>query len=248
MLWFSCWAGGGVWLLVRSEYSYWWNAQRALLSFQNIKCPASLALSTRNRCRISAIAVDVPFISFCARTGAHVGSVLAHLSCLKGRISAYVYNCSMRLVGRRTLNAGSTAFRSLPIFHVEMRFLFKSLSHFLFIASTSPFSLPPSLSLIVPNSSNLNSYTDGSFSNLTSKTGIVCSITQGKEMSIDSCNNAWEKIQPTSHSQRFLPRKTDAGEVTNDDVIMPLRYLSDDGICAIVRCPSRPLLTYCISS
>ena len=120
--------------------------------------------------------------------------------------------------------------------HVEMQFSVTSLFLFLLITSISTLSLLPPLSLISANSTTLNGYSNESFSSPTSKSGIVCSKVYGLDLSTDSCNNAWEKISRTPNSRRFIPRKTDSGKVTPDDVSLPLRYLSDDGACAIVRC------------
>lgn len=56
-----------------------------------------------------------------------------------------------------------------------------------------------------------------------------CRSIFGTGLNPDSCRNVWEKIEPSSHAQDFRPRTLQdrAGYST------PLRYLSDDGRCAI---------------
>lgn len=202
-------------------------------------CLASFAFSTWNRWRISFIAVRVlsynsaqrparmpdPYSRICpvSRDAYRVGTIS----------SAARSFCIARV---------HVPLENLLLFHVEMRSSFKSLFLFLLFSSTSTLSLPPPLSLIFPNSTSLNGYSNESFSNLTARTGVICSKVHGSDLSVDSCNNAWEKIARTHNSQRFIPRKTNPEMVTSDDVLIPFRYLSDDGVCAIVRCPCCPLL------
>ena len=109
-------------------------------------------------------------------------------------------------------------------------------------------SIPSSLSLITPKPAtfspplslmNLNS-TGLDISNLTSRSGITCTRSLGEDLNVESCHNAWQKIHGSQHAQRFLPRlyRLRPREITPEDVMMPFRYLSDDGLCAIVRCPT----------
>ena len=135
-----------------------------------------------------------------------------------------------------------------------MQSVFKCLLPFLFMTPAITLSVPSSLSLIAPkpadfspplslmntNSTNLN------LSNLTSKSGITCTKWLGENLNVGSCQNAWRKIRRTQQAQRFLPRASrfHPRDITPEDVVMPFRYLSDDGLCAIVRCPlpTSPLL------
>ena len=102
---------------------------------------------------------------------------------------------------------------------------------------------PPPLSLMNLNSTGLN------LSNLTSRSGITCTKWLGEDLNVESCHNAWQKIHGTQHAQRFLPRpsRSHPRDITPEDVVMPFRYLSNDGLCAIVRCPpsTSPLLFFC---
>ena len=71
------------------------------------------------------------------------------------------------------------------------------------------------------------------FPNPMRKKEIYCTKALGLELNVASCFNAWHKIQPTSNTQWYIPRWREP-EKAPDDVLMPLRYLSDDGFCAIV--------------
>lgn len=105
-----------------------------------------------------------------------------------------------------------------------------------FAISISGLSLPPSLSLINPDLSSSSNHLNQTFSGLTSVPGTTCTRAHGEDMSVASCNNAWQKIHRSSHSHRFIPRR-DVHDASPNDMIVPIRYLSDDGNCAIVRCP-----------
>ena len=92
--------------------------------------------------------------------------------------------------------------------------------------------VPPSLT--APNSTNLN--TSGElYPNPISIPGATCTKRHGEGLSVVSCRNAWQKIPRTLNVQWFIPRNRKHSRVSSDDVLMPIRYLSDDGICAIVR-------------
>lgn len=56
---------------------------------------------------------------------------------------------------------------------------------------------------------------------------MFCTAFHGRDLSESSCKNAWQKIPDSTQSQFFRPRKYLAGLLT------PIRYLSDDGACAI---------------
>ena len=57
----------------------------------------------------------------------------------------------------------------------------------------------------------------------------ICSKSFGFNFQQDSCQKAWQKIERSSHPQVFRRRE---GALT-DDVPVPIRYLSDDGTCAV---------------
>lgn len=112
---------------------------------------------------------------------------------------------------------------------------------FLFTALTSQLSLPSSLTLTNSNLTDpsalllltgQNSTSLNTFPSVSSKSGITCMKVHGENLKTDSCRNAWQKIPRTPNTQRFIPRKR-SGEASSADVVLPIRYLSDDGICAI---------------
>ena len=128
---------------------------------------------------------------------------------------------------------------------------------FLFMTPAIALSIPSPLSLITPEPAtfrpplsmvNLNS-TGLNLSSLTSSSRITCTASLGKDLNVESCHNAWQKIHGTQKAQGFLPRpsRSHPVHIPPEDVVMPFRYLSDDGLCAIVRCPlsTSPLLFFC---
>ena len=128
---------------------------------------------------------------------------------------------------------------------VNMQSLFICILPFLFIISAIALSIPSSLSLTTPKPDtlspplsliNLNS-TGLNFSNLTSRV-VNCNKRLGQDLVIGSCRNAWQKIHPTQHVQRVWPRPNQFHhhDIRPGDLVTPFRYLSDDGLCAIVRC------------
>ena len=108
------------------------------------------------------------------------------------------------------------------------------LSYFAILTST--FSLPPSLTLMSSNSTGISKYNNQTLPYLTSGPIINCQTRYGEDMSVASCRNALQKIPRSSELHRFTRgrRKQEAG---SDQILTPIRYLSDDGICAIVCCP-----------
>ena len=140
---------------------------------------------------------------------------------------------------------------------LKMQSLIKCLLPFFFMTPAIALSIPSSLSLITPEPANFSpplslmnpNSTDLNLSNLTSKSGINCIKSLGQDLNVASCHNAWQKIHGTQQAQRFLPRpsRSHPRDITPEDVVMPFRYLSDDGLCAIVCCPqftSRLLFFY----
>lgn len=56
----------------------------------------------------------------------------------------------------------------------------------------------------------------------------------GTGLDVASCRNAWEKIDLSSDPHLFV---TNLRHSPDDAITVPVRLLSDDGFCAIVRCP-----------
>ena len=108
-----------------------------------------------------------------------------------------------------------------------------------FTIITFTFSLPPSISLADPNSTSISDYVNQTFPGLAYHHGVRCMKNYGEDLSVASCHNAWQKIQRSSNSQRFISTER-SSSASPHDVVLPVRYLSDDGICAIVRCPIFP--------
>ena len=57
----------------------------------------------------------------------------------------------------------------------------------------------------------------------------ICSKSFGFNFQKDSCQKAWQKIERSSQPQVLRRRE---GALTNDTPV-PIRYLSDDGTCAV---------------
>lgn len=94
--------------------------------------------------------------------------------------------------------------------------------------------LPPSLSLLSDTNSTagLPNATLLSGSYLTEEVGKpypICNQAYGGNLNIDSCANAWDKIKPSTTKRIFRSRQ---GALTEDE-LLPVRYLSNDGLCAI---------------
>ncbi|KAL8753007.1 MAG: hypothetical protein Q9199_005355, partial [Rusavskia elegans] len=61
---------------------------------------------------------------------------------------------------------------------------------------------------------------------------MTCSrVMYGRDLKPASCKNAWDKIERSPVRKRYGVRKTPAKE--SFDYLLPERYLSDDGLCAI---------------
>lgn len=101
------------------------------------------------------------------------------------------------------------------------------------ICSSSALLLRPVLELAqnAMNSSNGLPYTPLRAASLdATRRQIVCKPTEyGKDLDVDSCEDALSKMPSSSESQTYAPRtrKTPGG------VGLPVRYLSDNGKCAI---------------
>ena len=80
--------------------------------------------------------------------------------------------------------------------------------------------LPPTVNLI--NSTFLN----------VSMSKPYCRTSYGSGVKLASCTNAWQKI-PRDSESRLYGLRTDIAAGAHVDVGLPLRYLSDDGLCAI---------------
>ena len=119
-----------------------------------------------------------------------------------------------------------------------------------FAILTSALSLPPSLSLVSPNSTGISSYNNQTLPNLTRDPTLRCDPRYGKDVSVASCRNALQKIPRSSESHPFA-RRFGRGRkkepAPSDQMTTPIRYLSDDGICAIVCSPCLLLLFHSIS-
>ena len=80
--------------------------------------------------------------------------------------------------------------------------------------------LPPTLNLI--NSTFLN----------VSMGKPYCRTSYGSKVELASCTNAWQKI-PRDSELRLYGLRSEIAAGAHVDVGLPLRYLSDDGLCAI---------------
>ena len=114
-----------------------------------------------------------------------------------------------------------------------------------FAILTSALSLPPSLSLISSSFTGISNYNSQTLSNLTSNPKILCSTVYGQILKVASCRNALQKIPRSSESYRFVRGRTK--QQAPDQISTPIRYLSVDGICAIVCYPHLLWLFHSIS-
>ena len=112
-----------------------------------------------------------------------------------------------------------------------------------FAILTSALSLLPSLSPISSNSTGISNYNNQTLPDLMVDPILRCDPRYGKDMSVASCRSALQKIPRSSESHRFARRR----KKESDQMTTPIRYLSDDGICAIVRYPCLLLLCHSIS-
>ena len=121
------------------------------------------------------------------------------------------------------------------LFAVRMRPSFQGLPILLYVTSGFSASLPPSLAILTPSSTTLSNSTDAISINGTVRTPPpiqpFCTRTGAPSfgMSEASCTNAWQKIDRSTTTHVFRPRRP----LHEDGFVTPIRYLSDDGICAI---------------
>ena len=115
-----------------------------------------------------------------------------------------------------------------------------------FVILTSAFTLGPSLSLINPNATDISNYNNQTFPSLPSPSGITCTKVYGQNLDFASCRNALEKIHRSSQSHRFTQRLKLGEKPTANQIETPIRYLSDNGICAVVRHPYFLSLFHCL--
>lgn len=106
-----------------------------------------------------------------------------------------------------------------------------------FAMLTSALSLLPSFSPIIPDSTGISNFTNQTLPNLTSDPRLTCDKRYGEDLSVASCRHALQKILRSSESHRFT-RGRKKPQASSDQTPTPIRYLSDDGICAIVCFPS----------
>lgn len=96
-------------------------------------------------------------------------------------------------------------------------------------------SLPPLSLSHAPNATEyafLEEANQEEFSNLT--THGICFSTYGRDMPADSCQDALAKIGHSVAYNSYIPRhRAPKGAIPPNIVPMPIRYLSDDGLCAI---------------
>lgn len=98
--------------------------------------------------------------------------------------------------------------------------------------SVQAFSLPPALNLL-SGASGIKSLVNGTSSNSTNLGArrVFCHASlYGAKLDSTSCRNAWEKMPRSRKEEVFKPRRQG---VLYDDATLPIRYLSDDGGCAI---------------
>lgn len=60
-----------------------------------------------------------------------------------------------------------------------------------------------------------------------------CNAFFGRDLSIESCLNAWGKIDRLAPPQAYGPRPGFPSRPTPGVLALPVRYLSDDGLCSI---------------
>ena len=107
----------------------------------------------------------------------------------------------------------------------QMSSSFNFILPLVFASLISALSLPPSLSLIQTTDIH-----NGTFSNLTDRSH-TCSGTWGGTPRIASCRNAWNKMDHFNTTQQKFVYGHGNADVSAGRT--PIRYLSDDGTCAI---------------
>ncbi|KAL8646209.1 MAG: hypothetical protein Q9226_006962 [Calogaya cf. arnoldii] len=95
-----------------------------------------------------------------------------------------------------------------------------------FSYSASALDTPPSPQLIQDDL-----YEDLPAFNLTARVAICSGVKYGNNLQPASCQNAWEKIERSTVRKRYWARR--GTERESVDYLVPQRYLSDDGLCAI---------------
>lgn len=94
----------------------------------------------------------------------------------------------------------------------------------LLLCPTTALSIPTSLSM----SANLSSFPMGIKGHR-----IYCTARLGAFADPEACRNAWAKIDRTEGTELFSPRSESSTIPHPPWLALPLRYLSDDGTCAI---------------
>ena len=95
--------------------------------------------------------------------------------------------------------------------------------------------LPQTLPIHAPNATEKSmqrNETSEEFLNLTNR-NIVCMKVHGENMPINSCNAALAKIPRSTEPKLYVTRASAHRSLSSDQVSTPIRYLSDDGECAI---------------
>ena len=97
--------------------------------------------------------------------------------------------------------------------------------------------LPPSLlqTLNTTQDSTLRKANFEKSSSLTATAvdGLLCSKRYGENIPVDSCHNALRKIPLNVHPRTYIHRHKGFRPTSPRFVPLPIRYLSDDGLCAI---------------
>ena len=112
-------------------------------------------------------------------------------------------------------------------------FVVLSLSQ-IYICSPLALHLPSSASVSISDSGVAESYNSSNLLNVTARNpdDPYCSgLRYGYDLKAISCENAWNKIDRSTRSIRYIRHRSPAS--SESDVQLPMRYLSDDGICAI---------------
>lgn len=112
-----------------------------------------------------------------------------------------------------------------------LQFLFVNVILFL-ITSSFTLHTPSLIELPQQTSSGSINFSNATALNVT-ETKIICNGRYGRYLQLDSCVNAWRKIDLSTAAQRFVPRQQGGRRVVATDMEVPIRFLSDDGVCAI---------------
>lgn len=93
-----------------------------------------------------------------------------------------------------------------------------------------------SLSLNAPNATETyisQNATPEKILNSTTNARPYCTLAHGGNMPRDSCRAALSKIERNTERKNYRPRHRTNRPPPQSEVPLPIRYLSDDGICAI---------------